>query len=206
MAFEPGRGQPVFNQQGNPLYSQPNLRHPQTNPGGLIPGPALPRGPEAWSDHQGQRFQSDGANQVWLWESPVFDCRPALSASYGIIGAAVPINNEGALGRSIYLTVIVGEASGTTAPATTPGIICEYFEDGSCVQAENAQLQRLTQDIDITETLLAGGISAVQPFGASPMSFVPVVVGLRFWKLSVRITIPGVAAITLPYFLEASLH
>ena len=91
MAFTPGRGPLVYNQPGNPLYPGPDLQHPQTNQSGLLPGtPQVPRGAEAWCDVRGHSFASDGTNQVWTWESPVFDLRPGVSAAYGQIPAAVP--------------------------------------------------------------------------------------------------------------------
>ena len=184
----------------------PDLTHPPWNPGGLLPGVAVTRGVEAWSNLSFQAFVSDGTNQVWTWESPVFDLRPGMSAAYGHIPAAVPINHEAALGQSVYLVLIVGENTGTFAPADTVGIQADYWEDGNALQAANPELLRLTQVIPCTETLLAGGTSAVFPFGASPISFTPVVPCLRFWKLSFRLTIAGVAAITPPYFIQASLH
>lgn len=206
MAFEPGRNQPSYNQQGNPLGPGPNMRHPSTNPGGLLPGPMTPRTPEAWSDFQYADFRSDGTNQVWRWESPVFDLRPGVSAAYGQIPAAVPINNEGALGKAIYLSMILGEATGTLPPAAVLGLRVQYFEDGNVLRADNGSLIRLTQSVDITETVLAGGTSIVAPFGGSPVSFQPCMVGLRFWKLSVVWTIEGVVPITRPYFIEGALH
>ncbi len=207
MSFTPGRGPLVYNQPGNPLYSQPNLTHPQTNPSGLLPGtPTIPRGVEAWSDYQTQRFASDGTNQVWTWESPVFDCRPALSAAYGTIASAVPINNEPGLGQAISLNIIIGESSGATPPASTVGLTGECWEDGNVVNSDNAQLIRLTQAIPITDTILAGGTTTTAPFGGSGINVVPCMSGLRFWKVSIRLTIAGVAAITRPYFIQSSLH
>ena len=206
MAFTPGRLQPQYTQQGNPLGPGPDMRHPATNPSGLLPAPTIPRSPEAWSDSQGCRFVSTGTDQVWLWESPVFDLRPGVSAAYGQIPSAVPINHEAALGQGIYMVVLIGESSGTTPPASTNGIRVEYFENGNGCQAGSPQLMRLTQDIDITEVVLAGGVRNAVPFVASPVSFTPCVVALRFWQVSIRVIIPGVAPITLPYFLQASLH
>lgn len=207
MAFEPGRRPLVHNQPGNPLYGQPSLEHPAWNPSGLLPGtPTTPRGVEAWCDNQGQRFASDGTNQVWTWESPVFDLRPALSAAYGIIPSAVPINHEAAIGQSVYLVLIVGESSGVSPPAASVGISADYWEDGNGCQADNGQLFRLSQVVPCTTNLLAGGVSIVAPFGASAISITPCVTSLRFWKVSFRLTFAGVAAVARPYFIQASLH
>ena len=107
---------------------------------------------------------------------------------------------------SFYLTLIVGEASGVTPPALTAGMTAEYWEEGNNLRAEDAQLMTLTQINDVTETLLAGGVSLVAPFGASPFSFTPCMIGLRFWKLHFRLTIAGVAAIARPYLIQACLH
>ena len=206
-AWEPGRSQPHLNQPGNPLGPQPSLRHPAQNPSGLLPGtPSVPRGVEAWSDQQFHRFASDGTNQVWTWQTPVFDLRPGLSSAYGNIPEAVPINHEGALGMSVYLTLIVGEQTGTVPPASAIGWTAEYWEVGNAVQAQNPQLQMLTQIQDVTETLLEGGTTTVAPFGASPFSFTPCVPGLRFWQLNFRLTQAGVIGVALPYFIQSSLH
>lgn len=205
-SWSPQRIPPGNHHPGNPLYSQAQLQHPLQNVGGLLPGPANTTAPLAWSKLDFANFASDGTNQVWTFDTPIFDLRPGVSQAYGQIPAATPINHEGALGQAVYLVAIVGESSGTTPPASTTGIICEYFEDGSGVQAQNGLMNRLTQDIDITETLLAGGISTVVPFGASPLSFTPCVSALRFWRLTIRLTIGGVAPITLPYYIQASLH
>jgi len=209
MAFTPGRDQPILNQPGNPFApnGQPSLRHPASNPSGLLPGtPVVPRGPECFTDVRFQNFVSNGIDQVWLWESPVFDLRPGVSVGYGNMTPSVPINHEAALGQSIYLTLILGEASGTAPPASMNGVTAVYWEDGNAITGDNTQLMRLTQNQDVTELLLAGGTSLAAPFGASPFSITPCAISLHFWKVSFQVTIAGIAPITLPYFIQAALH
>lgn len=194
------------NQPGNPLAPGPNLAQPPWNPGGVLPGPAVTRGLDAWAQEYSRDFLSDGTNMVWTWESPVFDLRPGLATSYGQYPHAVPINHEAALGQSVYLVLIVSERTGTAPPAAAVGLHADYFEDGNGIRANNGQLLRLTQTIPVDDTLLAGGISLVAPFGASAFSFTPCVNALRFWKLTFRLTFEGLGAITLPYTIQASLH
>lgn len=205
MAFEPYRQQPQFNQPGNALRSSPNMMHPNNNPGGMLPAPVHARGVEAWSDFRHQQFLSDGTNQVWLWQSVLFDLRPGMSDAYGFIPAAQPINHEGALGLNIYLGLIFG-TRGTSPLAIQTNLQVEYWEDGHNTSAESLGLTRLTQDIDITDTILAGGTRTTAPVGASPIAFTPCMLGLRFWQVSVRVTIEGVVAITEPYYLSACIH
>lgn len=214
--FVPGREQPAFNQPGNPLRSSPNLNHPSSNNSGLLPGmPSVPLPVMAWTDFQTQHFVSDGTNQVWRWESPVFDLRPGMSIAYGNIPAAVPINHEGALGQAIYLILEVGDSSGVTPPSTRTGITAAYWEDGNVVSMNqnNALLSRYTKIINVSDQLYAGGdISTTStpfvgpPFGASIFQFPPCVSSLRFWKLTFQLTIEGTTAITDPYFIRACLH
>jgi len=208
MSFPPGRSQPGMNQPGNALQSQPDLRHPASNPSGLIPGmPQVPRAVEAWGDIQYNQFRIDatGANQVWRYQTPVFDLRPGLSTSYGIIPDAVPINHEGAYGMSVYLVLVVGEDTGTRPPAATT-FEALYWEYGNPLQARNGRLVTLTQQQDVTEQLLGGGISLVAPFGASAFSFTSCTPGLRFWQLNFQLTSFGPAPVTLPYYVQACLH
>lgn len=199
------RAQPAQVQEGNPLGPGPVIQHPGWNPSGMLPGSAIARGPEAWSGQAGHDFRSDGTNQVWRWSSPVFDLRPGVSASYGQIPAAVPINHEAALGQSIYLVVMLMDVNGVVPPATNDFRLF-YTEDGSGVQGAEGGIFRLTQTIEVTDQLLAGGTSTAAPFGASPISLTPCVTALRFWRVNLTMQIAGVAAITIPYQLQASLH
>lgn len=199
----PQRLPPENHQPGNPLYSGPNMHPPAWNPGGLLPGPSVVSGPLAWATTESQNFRSDGTNQVWTFQTPLFDCRPGLSAAYGIVPAAVPIAHDGALGLNIYLTLIVGTRTGAP-PALVAGMEAAYWEEGSALNA--LSLVSLTKVIDITAQLQAGGDQVAAPRGASPFSFTPCVPGCRLWKLNFRLTIPGVAPITAPLFVEAALH
>lgn len=205
----PHRNQAQYNGPGNPYTNPPDLNHPAYNRGGTLPGPNIGNAqPSAWSRRDNQLFRSDGTNQVWTWESPIFDLRPGLAASYGYIPSAVPINHEPALGQSIYLVLIVGDTkvSGAVPIAGVPGIKAEYWEDGNNLTSQNNELMRLTQVLDVTETLLAGGISTATPTGASAFQFTPCITAMRYWKLSFRLTIEGVATITEPYFIQGLLH
>lgn len=207
--WQPGRLPPVNHQPGNPLYSGPDMQHPPSNRSGMLPAtPQIPRGAEAWgSGFVSQSFASDGVNQVWEWQSPLFDLRPGVSAAYGMTPAATPINHEGALGQAVYLVLIVGEATGSSPPALVPGIRAEYWEDGNNLASGEQDVMRLTQDINCTAQLLSGGVRrTTRPFGASPLSFTPCVPALRFWRLGFRLTIEGVAPITDAFFLQANLH
>ncbi len=205
-AWYPGRHQPQYNQPGNPIAGgQPSMAPGLAYPGGVIPAPAHARGVEAWSDRKGQSFRSDGTNQVWVFETPVFDLRPGVSDAYGNIAAATPINHEGAYGLNIYLCLLVS-TDGALPPARVTDIRAEYWEDGNNLNGSDATLRRLTQDIDVTEQLIAGGTTIVAPVGASPIILTPCVYGLRFWKVSLRLTIPGVAAITEPFWIQGMLH
>lgn len=206
--WKPHRPFPTSHNPGNPVLPQgPDMQHPPWNPGGLLPGPNLATAqPSAWGRRDNQLFTSDGTNQVWTWESPIFDLRPGLAASYGQIPEAVPINHEPALGQSVYLSVVIGTVSGVVPIAGVAGVSATYWEDGNNLISRDVQLMRLTQIIDCTETLLSGGVSTVRPFGASAFQFTPCVTSLRFWKLTLQITISGVAPITEPYFIQGLLH
>lgn len=210
----PGREQPVLNNEVNPLYGGASLRHPSWSPGGHQPvNPQVPFGVMAWTAHTTQRFKSNGTDQVWLWESPVFDLRPGMSIAYGTFPAAVQINHEGALGQAIYLNLAVGESSGTVPPSTKAGMKAYYWSDGNVVMvnANNTAIQNMTQVIEVTDQLQAGGTNTVitnpsGPFGASVFSFSPPAAALRFWKLTFKLVVDGVTPITEPYFIQACLH
>lgn len=202
----PAREQPSFNQQGNPFGMGPNMRHPISNPVGAIPAQAQPRGVEAWSQRQGQQFLSDGTNQVWTYNTALFDLRPGLNTALGFASPAVPINHEGAYGLNIYLSMLIGTVAGLVPIASRGGLRAEYWEVGNNVNADNLDLMTLTQTIEITDLVLAGGTSTTFPFGASPLSFTPCVLGLRYWQLFLRLTVEGVTAITEPYFINVCLH
>lgn len=202
----PPRAQPSYNQQGNPFGPGPNMAHPGTNPVGAIPAQAQPRGVEAWSQRQGQQFASDGTNQVWVWNSALFDLRPGLNTAQGFGSAAVPINHEGAFGLNIYLNILIGTTAGVTPIASAAGLRAHYWEVGNNVNSDNLELTTLTQEIEISDTVLAGGTSTTYPFGASPVSFTPCNLGLRYWQVFFRLTIEGVAPITEPYFINACIH
>jgi hypothetical protein len=202
----PNRDQPRYNEPGNPFSSGPNMQHPGTNPVGRLPAPAQPRGAEFWSGRQSQQFASDGTNQVWTWQSALFDLRPGINTAMGWASAAVPINHEGALGLNIYLNILIGTVTGVRPIASTPGLRAEYWEVGNNVNADNTQLMTLTQVIEISDQVLAGGTSTTFPFGASPVSFTPCVIGLCYWQVFLRLTIEGVGAVTEPYFINARLH
>lgn len=211
MAQEPWypHRQPLqYNGPGNPITNPPDLNPPPWNRGGTLPGPNVVQQPVAWARRDNQMFASDGTNQVWTWESVIFDLRPGLAASYGSIPSAVAINHEAALGQSIYLCLIVGDdtTTGAIPIAGAAGVKAEYWEDGNNFTAANGELMRLTQVLDVTETLLAGGISTSQPVGASAFQFTPCVTSLRYWKVSFRLTIAGVIPVTERYFIQALLH
>ena len=208
----PQRQQPAFHNPGNPVFQGPDLNPSPWNRGNTLPGPNTVQQPIAWGRRDNQLFRSDGTNQVWTWESPIFDLRPGLAASYGQIPSAVPVNHEAALGQSIYLNVIVGTAGiapgGVTAVpiAGVAGILAEYWEDGNNLTSENGELMRLTSVVDCTETLLSGGVSTVYPFGASAFQFTPCMTSLRYWRVTLRLTVAGIAAIPDPYFIQGLLH
>lgn len=216
MPTPPGRGQPRWNNAGNPLYSEPSLEHPAWNPRGTEPAdPQIPMGVLAWTDFQGQAFKSDGTNQVWRYETPVFDLRPGMSRGYGYMPAAIAINHEGALGQGVYLILEVGDTSGVTPPSTRTAMTAAYWEDGNTVNMNqnNSLLSRYTKIINVSDQLYAGGdISTTStpfvgpPFGASIFQFPPCVSSLRFWKLTFQLTIEGTTAVTNPFFIRACLH
>lgn len=205
----PGRLPPGNHQPGNPLYPGPDMQHPPSNRSGMLPAtPQIPRGAEAWgSGFVTQSFASDGTSQVWEWYSPLFDLRPGLSAAYGQIPAAVPINHEGALGQAVYMTLIIGDARGLTPPALMNAVRAQYWEEGNNLAPAEQTIMRLTQDIDCTAQLLSGGIRRLTPpFGASPISITPCVPSLRFWRVGFRMVVEGVAPVTDAFFLQACLH
>lgn len=211
--WSPGRYQHAPDNLINPLFSGNPLQHPGDNPSGLYPGmPPVPFGALAWTDYQTQRFRSNGTNQVWTWESPVFDLRPGMSVGYGQIPAAIAINHEGAYGQGVYLNLVVGESVGGVPPATRSNMTAFYWSDGNTITVtDQASLQNLTQVIEVTDQLQAGGTNTAVtnpngPFGASVFSFSPPVSGLRFWKLTFQLIVDGVGAVTEPYFIQASVH
>jgi len=167
-------------------------------------------GPLAWADRQGQAFRSDGVNQVWTYCTDVFDLRPLVSEAYGHIPNARPINHEGALGQSVYLNLIVGESSNTIPPALRFGMRAETWQVGSGISPAAVDLYQITKPTDVTIALLAGGDALTPPFaGGSPasvFSITPTTISLRFWQVYFRLTVPGVAAVVEPYFIQASLH
>lgn len=217
------RQYPTNNQPGNPLHSQPNLAPGAWDPTGRIPEPPLnQRGAEAWGESpQFQRFASNGVNQVWVYTTPVFDCAPEVSAGYGHIASAVPINHEVFYGQRMFLNLILGEASGTAPPALTAGISGTYAMEGASVDpiqnpvpqvaaSTGFRLQRITPQIPCSGQIFAGGTTTAitnpqGPFGASVIQVLPPT-SLRFWRVVVTITITGVAPIALPYFIHGSLH
>lgn len=205
-AWQPQRLQPEHVEPGNPFGPGPNMQPPPYAPGGTFPSAAFTLPLTPWTGRQSQQFVSDGTNQVWTWESPVFDLRPGATAATGRGMEAVPINHEAALGQSVYLAVILGTDGGTVPPALTVFSSVVAFEDGHVAQPQQNQLVRLTQDVDITEQVYAGGTRTTSPVGASPLTFTPCIVGLQFWRLSIRLTIAGTTAITEPYFIMAALH
>jgi hypothetical protein len=208
----PHRQPPQFVSPGNPAIQGPDLNPAPWNRGNTLPGPNVVQQPIAWARRDNQLFRSDGTNQVWTWESPVFDLRPGLAASYGQIPSAEPINHEPALGQSVYLVVIIGTmgpAPGvpTAVPiAGVAGVSAAYWEDGNNLASENGELMRLTDVLDCTETLLSGGVSTAPPYGASAFQFTPCVTAIRYWRVSLRITVSGIAAIPDPYFIQGLLH
>lgn len=212
--WSPGRYVTASNTLVNPLENNFDLTHPGDNPSGLMPGmPPIPLGALAWSDFQGQAFRSNGTDQVWTWNSPVFDLRPGMSNGYGAIPAAIPINHEGAYGQGIYLNLVVGESSGTVPIATRANTKAFYWSDGNVVTVTDpTSLYNLTQVIEVTDQLQAGGINTTSttpagpPFGASVFSLSPPVAGLRFWQVHFRLEVEGNAAVTLPYFIQACIH
>ena len=202
--FQPQRQQISFDQQGNPFWSAPNMAHPASNRAGLNPSAAPPYGPLAWSTVDGQQFRSNGTNQVWRWESALFDLRPGVSAAYGMIAQAVPVNHEAALGQSIQLSVLISSRNGQTPPANIIGMTASYAELGNNLTTETTlSLCRFTS---ITDLVQAGGTSLVTPFGASVLSFTPLSAGLRFWKVVILLTIPGTTPITNSLYIQAMIH
>ena len=86
--------------------------------------------------------------------------------------------------------------------AIQANLLVEYWEVGNNINADNTQLMTLTQDIEITDLVLAGGTALVAPIGASPLGFTPCVLGLRFWQVFMRFTILNGAGIAVePYFI-----
>lgn len=178
-----------------PGTPSPGMAHPPYNPGGIYPGESSKRGSEAYGEPRGQNWQFDAGTSLWQWviSTPVLNLRPGLMTALGNAGtvAAFPVNHDAALGLNCYLNVLLGcEKTGLIAPAGWPLIQCEYWEDGHTTSAD--QLYRLTQIIDITDTLIAGGTLTASPFGGSNLNFTPPA-GLRFWRLNVRLSIPGIA-------------
>lgn len=205
--YVPGRQPPVHGQQGNWIADPPpSMKAPPWNPNGLLPGPVVQRGAEAWSTRDAQNFSSDGTTFTWLWQTPVFALRPGVDAAYGNIPSAVPINHEAALGLSIYLTVMLGTATGVRAPAAypVPGMRVSYWEDGN--NGSSAEMFRLTQEIEITDLVLSGGTRTTTPFGASLLGFTPCQPGLRYWQLSVQVERLVAGAQDTDWFIQGSLH
>lgn len=177
-----------------PGTPSPDMAHPPYNPGGMYPGEASKRGVEVYGEPVGQNWQFDAVDSVWRWtvSTPVLNMRPGLMTALGNAGTvtAYPVNHDAALGLNCYLNVLFGcESANNVAPAAWPLISCDYWEDGHSTSAD--QLYRLTQVINVTDTLIAGGTLSVSPFGGSNLNFTPPA-GLRFWRLNVRLSVPGV--------------
>lgn len=172
------------------------MQHPSYNPAGYYPGPAVTRTLETYGEERGQRWVFNATDSLWQWmfSTPVFDLRPGITPALGNAGATAgrPVNHEGALGLNHYLNVLVTSPSGTTPPASWPFITCDYWEDGHSTSAD--RVDRLTFDtVAITDTLLAGGnIAGATLSGGSNLNFYPPP-GLRFWRVHVRLNVPGVA-------------
>lgn len=190
---------------GNLLTSSPPMAQPPWDQSGRIPGNPPARLADAWSDQQGQQFKSDGTNQVWEYVSPLFDLRPGQQSA-NLLGPvnAVPINHEAALGQAVYLTLLICSPGGASPPAIIPGMTCYYWEDGNPNSSQ--PIYRLTEDIEITDIMQAGSTRVTVPFGGSALSFTPSMPAMRFWRVGIRLTIPGVAAVTNDLMILGALH
>lgn len=212
--YVPGRQPPHFDvRAGNPLYPQPSMSPPPWNPGGLNPAVATARGVDLWTDHVTVDFQSNGTDYVWTYLTPVFDLRPGATLANAASANAVPINHEAALGQSVYLMLQLFSASGTLAPAALPTMRAAYWEDGNILSS--MPMRRLTQVIDVTDLLNAGGTTTeviingnvTTPGPCSVFQFTPVAPGLHFWRLGFQLTIPGLGLPAgVDFILEGSLH
>lgn len=203
------RRQPRFNAPGNPLYGGPDLTHPPTNKSGILPGALQKRGVEIWSERKAQAFRTNAAGtaQVWTYNTPVFDMHPGASAASGMPQNAFPINHDSSYGLSVYLVMILGGGVGAIPWALRFGLTATYWEVGSAISSQAAELLQLTQAVPVTTQIQSGATvaaGAYQP--ASPLSFEPCVTGLRFWQVFLQVTIAQVAPIADPYFIQAGLH
>lgn len=190
-----------------PGVNSGSMEPPASRPGGILPAVLVARGMDAWFCNTKQAFRSDGTNQVWTLACPVFDLRPGLQDATGKMQAVVPINHEAALGLNVYLTWLIGSRAGQHPPALTIGLTAHYWEDGNNV--DPATLYRLTQEIEITDTVLAGGTTIAAPStpgGASLLQISPCQVGLRFWRPCIRLTIAGTTPITSDFFIQTGVH
>jgi hypothetical protein len=182
---------------------------PAYNPNGINPGYSPSRGLEAYADERGQAFAFDSGSSEWRWtfQSALFELRPGLVPAMGLAGvvAPYPINHEAALGLNIYLNVCIYSVGGLVPPAAWPNLNCYYWEDGSTTTAD--RVFRITQEQNVTDTMQAGGTQTTEPTGASNLNFTPPV-GMRFWRLNIRLSIPGVVG-TRPatdFAARLSLH
>lgn len=204
----PGRSPLQNNQPGT--NTPPNMQQPTWNPGGLSPAVGWPQGVESWGDIQDQRFVAVAGNQEWVYETALFNGRPLVGAAVGAKASAYPLNHEGAYGQSFYVLIMVGGKDAASVPATVSGIRAFYTQLGNNLgtTGDNYQAIRLftlSPEVECTEYLLAGGVSVVEPFGASLIQIIPVQPTCLYWKVRFRITVPGLAAVG-PMFLQASIH
>ena len=199
-------GQYVPNNPGNPFGPPPNLTNQTgTNPGGMLPASVVGRGLERWTGVQGQQFKDvAGANQVWLWQSPLLDLRPGAAQATGSPVDAVPVNHEAALGLGVYLNVLILSRNGANPPATIPGMIVTTWETGN--NLTSAERFTLSPEQDITEQVQSGGTSTAKPYGASPLSFTPSCTGWHFWQVNIRFTIPGGSPISYDLLIQAATN
>lgn len=182
-----------YTQPGNPaLGPDGDLSFPGWNPGGLNPGAMYPLGMSKWEADQSQLFQSDGTNQVWTWQTPVFDLRPEWKTNDSQLTSGFPVNHAGLMGLNVYINFLLTNAGGV-APALLNSLTATYVEHVSLINTE--QMFQMHPDVDISDTIRAGGTSITPPYGGSLFQiYAPV--GVRFWRVSITLTIEGVAAVT----------
>ncbi len=189
-------------QGNNPLWEQP------PDEAGTYPG-LLKKMPQSWwKDEHTFKWGLTGktalnqTDTVWeaTWYSPLFDLRPEFAETDERVNAGVPINRSPALGGGVFMRILFVDQPAFYGDT-------DWFVRMEGHVYRSRPLYRLTEEIDITTTINAGGYTSGNVVGASPFDCEPPASGIRFWRVIVRAeqtAVPG--ATPRPYGLHAAVY
>jgi hypothetical protein len=177
--------------------------------GGTMPG-ATPKLPQSfWTQHFDPVFRPHPDNSgryLAVVQTPLLDLRPEYAPSDPNPTTAFPINRSAALGSGAYFRAAI-----LNEPARHGDTRFFIRHEGHVYRAGvGVAIYRLTEDIEITAAVRAGGYTLAGPDGlegASVVSAEPPADGLRFWRVVLTMvqTVAAVGGLPRVYPIDAAV-